>query len=402
VRSWITSLLLVALVACSPTAPATSQPPSNSTPAAGGAAAQPTSAPANGSTYAFGVLVPLTGPAASIGTDFRQGLDMAVDEINASGGAAGMRLEPNVQDHKGTAQGGVEAMNQLVNIARVPFVISTFSSVTLAAQPIAAQNSVVLVNVGGTDSTLLEKPWLYDNQVMAPHLMPPLAQLAWDEGKRNAALLTSNDAYGDGSRKAFRDAWEKLGGKIVGDELFAIGATDFSAQLTKLKAANPDLVMAVAVGEPQGLILKQARALGLQADFMGPLATDDLIRVGGPAAEGFIDSGIAVDPNTQDAQAKRFLEGFKQRYGKDAYWGNGTMYEAVYLLRDLVTEVVKEGGDPQSGQALLKALQGHPEFHNFLAGGTVRFTDDHSVDRTLANRKVVNGQFQVFKIAASS
>jgi hypothetical protein len=60
--------------------------------------------------------------------------------------------------------------------------------------------------------------------------------------------------------------------------------------------------------------------------------------------------------------------------------------------------VVKSGGDPRSGDALLKALQAHPEFHNYLAGGTVKFAADQSVDRELAIRRVVNGKFEVQKL----
>ena len=116
-----------------------------------------------------------------------------------------MTLEANVQDHKASAQGGVAAMNQLVNIARVPYVISSFSSPTLASQPIAEQNKVLLVNSGGTDLSLLNKPYLYNNQVMSHNLVPPLARFAWDNGHRRAAMLSNNDAYGDGNRKVFRE-----------------------------------------------------------------------------------------------------------------------------------------------------------------------------------------------------
>src|SRR5947209_9486019 len=144
-RALLTTLVAwcVLVAAC---APAPAAPAPTTAPAAGPAA----NAPAAAGTFTFGVLLPLTGPAASIGTINRNGLDMAVDEINQQGGAGGLKLDPNVQDHKGTAQDGVAAMNQLVNIARVPAVLSTFSGPTLAAQPIAAQNKVVLVNSGGT------------------------------------------------------------------------------------------------------------------------------------------------------------------------------------------------------------------------------------------------------------
>ncbi|MFI5266441.1 MAG: ABC transporter substrate-binding protein [Chloroflexota bacterium] len=371
--------------------------PAASGAAAGSASAKPAASGA-GKPYTFGFMVPLTGPAGNIGELFTRGLNMAVDEINGAGGVDGWTLQPNSQDHKGSAQGGTEAMNQLANIAKVPYVMSSFSGPTLAAQPVANQNHMLLLNIGGTDSSLLSKPWLYSNQVMAPHLMPPLAEFSYGEGKRKAAMLSSNDPYGDGSRKAFAPAWQKLGGQIVADEQFPISATDFTAQLTKIKAANPDVLMTVAVGQTQGQLVKQARALGLQVEILGPLATADVITYGGDAANGFVDSGIAVDPKTTDPQAKKFLDAYTAKYKADAEWDIGTPYEGTYLLRDLIDEVVKSGGDPRSGDALLKALQAHPEFHNYLAGGTVKFAADQSVDRTLAIRRVVNGKFEVQKL----
>ncbi len=349
-------------------------------------------------SYTFGVMIPLTGPPANIGAEFKRSVDLGVEVINAAGGVDGWTLEPSYQDNKGTAQGGTESMNQLANITKVPFSITSFSGSTLAAQPMAAQDHVLLVNSGATDSNLLSKPWLYNDQAMAPQLMPPLAAYAYGEGKRKVAILVSNDPYGDGSQKAFAPEWQKLGGQIVDSETFPLNATDFSAQLTKIKNANADVVMQVAVGATQGQLLKQTRALGIQTEVIGPLGTSDTIKLGGDAANGFVDSSIAVDPSTTDAGAKAFFDAYRKKYSTEPEWNDGTPFEVVYLLRDLIDASTKAGTDPRSGDALLKALQAHPEFHNYLAGGTVKFNAQQSVDRALAIRKVVNGQFQTIKV----
>ena len=158
-------------------------------------------------TFTFGAMFPLSGPAAEIGEEFKRGLDMAIDDVNSKGGIDGWQLKSVVVDHKGTALGGAQAMNQLVNLDKVPFVLTTFTGVALTAQPIAAQNSVLLMNVGGTSNNLLGKPWLYNDQVMGDPLNQPLAQYSYDNRARTAALLASGssavDALDGGYRLAF-------------------------------------------------------------------------------------------------------------------------------------------------------------------------------------------------------
>lgn len=349
-------------------------------------------------TYSFGAMFPLTGPASEIGVLFERGLNMAVDGINAKGGVDGWMLKAIAVDHKGTAQAGVMAMNQLVNLYHVPYVLTSFASVTLAAQPMAAQNHVLLLNVGGTSNNLLDKPWLYNDQLMGTALNEPLATYLHGRGLSTAALLTSDDAYGRDQGNAFTKAWSGLGGKVVVSDTFPLKTTDFTPQLEKIRAANPQVLYIVAVGDTQGLLAKQARALGIKAQLVGPLATTGLIKVAGAAANGFIDSGIAVDPNTSDPRAKAFLTAYKKKYGSYPLWDSGTPYEAVHLLASLIHDVVATGGNPRNGADLLKALKKHPSFQNYLSGGEVRFLKDHGAVRAVAIQQIKDGKFVTLKM----
>jgi branched-chain amino acid transport system substrate-binding protein len=367
---------------------------------AGNVRPAPAQAQTNAKVYTFGAMFPLSGPAAEIGTEFERGLNLAIDDINGKGGVDGWKLQPVVADHKGTALGGAQAMNQLVNLDKVPFVLTTFTGIALTAQPIAAQNSVVLMNIGGTSNNLLDKAWLYNDQVMGDPLNIPLAQYAWDKGARTAALLTSEDAYGKDDGIAFTTAFQKLGGKIVASETFPLTTTDFTAQLTKIQAAKPDVMYVVAVGDTQGLLVKQARALNIKAPLVGPLATQGLITLGGPAAEGFVGSGIAVDPDTKDPAARAFLGAYKTKYTGIPEWDVGTPYEAVHYLAALIHDVVKAGGDPRSGAALQKAIEARPSFQNYLSGGQVKLLADHGSVRTLQLQQVKDGKFATIKVIA--
>jgi branched-chain amino acid transport system substrate-binding protein len=346
-----------------------------------------------GKIYTFGALFPMTGPGAEIGQDQLHGMELAVDDVNARGGVAGWKLKGIVVDHKGTAAGGVQAMNQLVNLEKVPFVITGFAGVTLAAQPIAAQNQVVMMNIGGTSINLLDKPWLYNDQVIGESLNQPLAQYAWDHGIRTVAVLVSEDPLGKDNAALFVADFQKLGGRIVANETFPVNNSDFSPQLTKIRAANPQGLYNIAVGDTSGLLVKQARANDFKGLFFGPLAVPNLFQVGGKAAEGFVTTSMAVDFTSKSREVQRFLATFKAKYGNEPTWVSGTPYEAVLYLTTLINEVARSGGDPRNGGALLKALESRPAFPNVLSGGQVVLQKDHGSIRAVALSEVRDGKF---------
>jgi branched-chain amino acid transport system substrate-binding protein len=353
-------------------------------------------------TYTFGAMYPMTGPGAEIGQDQQRGSDLAVEEINARGGVAGWKLRAIVADHRGVAAGGVQAMNQLVNLEKVPYVLTGFAGVTLAAQPIAAQNQVVLLNIGGTSLGLLDKPWLYNNQLIGEPLNAPLAQYVWSKGIRTVGMLVSEDPLGKDNAAIFAADFTKLGGKIVVSETFPVGSTDFSPQLAKIKAAGAQGFFSIGAGDPQGLMVKQARANDFKGLIFGTLGNTNLYSMAGAAAEGFITTGISVDYENRDRGVQHFLSSYKAKYGKTADWVPGTPYEGVMYLAQLIEDVARAGGDPRSGAALLKALEARPSFANILSGGRVTFRKDHGCTRAVALTEIKNGKFTTIKVITPS
>lgn len=349
-------------------------------------------------TFTFGAMFPMTGPGAEIGQDQLHGMQLGVDDINGRGGVAGWQLKGTVVDHKGNAAGGVQAMNQLANLEKVPYVLTGFAGVTLAAQPIAAQNQILLINIGGTSINLLDKPWLYNDQLIGEPLNAPLAQYVWDKGIRSVGILVSEDPLGKDNAALFAADFTKRGGKIVANETFPVGSSDFSGQLAKIRAGNPQGLYNVAAGDTQGLIVKQARANDIKGLLFGALANSNLYQTGGPAAEGFVTTMLAVDYTSKDANVQHFLSGYKAKYNATPDWSQGTPYEGVILLSNLIREVTRKGGDPRSGAALMAALEANPSFPNCLSGGQVRFRKDHGCTRAVAVSEVRGEHFVPIKV----
>jgi branched-chain amino acid transport system substrate-binding protein len=368
---------------------------------AAGALAPPAFAQA-AKTYTFGAMYPMTGPGAEIGLEQSQGSDLAVDDINARGGVAGWKLKCVVVDHKGVAAGGVQAMNQLVNLEKVPYVLTGFAGVTLAAQPIAAQNQVVLLNIGGTSTNLLDKPWLYNDQLIGEPLNGPLAQYLLEHNIKSAAMLVSEDPLGKDNAALFAADFTKRGGKIVASETFPVGAGDFSAQLAKIRAANPQAIYNIAAGDPQGQLVKQARASDFKGLLCGALANPNLPQTGGPASEGFVTTALAIDWSSKNRNVQHFYSGFKQKFNREPDWDQGTTYEGVMLLAKLIAAVAKDGKDPRSGAALLAALEADPTFPNYLSGGTVILRKDHGCSRAVAVSELRGGKFHPIRVITPS
>jgi branched-chain amino acid transport system substrate-binding protein len=390
VRALALALSMVLLAACGDSGDKSSGASDNKT--------DPTTA--TGGTFKFGVMLPLTGQGSGIGESFRRGIELAVKDINAGGGAGGMQLEPVYQDHLGTAEGGASAANKLINLDKLPYVIASFSSVVLATAPVAARSKVLVINAGGSDERLLNLPYVYNNQMMAKDLQAPLLKYVMAKtGAKTAALITSDDAYGVSGRKTYKDLWPSLGGgEIVADEVYALAATDMTPQLEKIKSKNPDVVLMIATGGQAGVIVKQARSLGLKSTIAAPLLVDALLTVAGPDANGVIDSGMAVDPAATSPEAKKFLAAYTAAHNAAPDWLPCTMGESVYLLEQLLDSVTKAKGDPKSGEVLMAALEKKPTFANRCANGEKTFQKDHSLDAAVAIRQVVNGKFTIDKI----
>jgi branched-chain amino acid transport system substrate-binding protein len=343
-------------------------------------------------------MLPLTGPAAPIGEVLRRGVELAVDDINEAGGAGGMQLRPLFEDNKGTAEGGAAAANKLVNLEKVPYIVSSISSSTLATMPIAARSQVVVVNNGGSDPALLDQPFLYNNQIMNDELIPPMIEELRRAGFTKAALMTVEDPYGQSGREIYKSEWRDAGGEIVADEVYQATSTDLSAQLRNIKAADPDVILVMATGSPFGTIAKQARAAGIDAQIAGPLGSAGLIATGGEAAEGVLDISRAVDPAATGPEASAYISLYRETYGEDPNWESCVTAESVYILADLIAQVEDSGGDPRSGAELDEAMAKADSFPNRCVDGEITFLDNKSIVTPIALRRIEGGAFVNQKI----
>ncbi|MBI2202311.1 MAG: amino acid ABC transporter substrate-binding protein [Candidatus Rokubacteria bacterium] len=317
-------------------------------------------APAAGGTLKVGMILAMTGPGAFYGQVMSRGAGLAVEQINKAGGVDGWKLELLVEDHKsGDADAAVTGGRKLLDVDKVPVILTSYSAPTLAIQPLAVEKKILLLNGGGVGSALVGKPALYNTRMLSSQTAPFIVQ--WAVQKMNAkriATLFWNDAAGQGVNAAVKATCARLGCQVVAEEPHDIGAKTYSAQLARIKARRPDVLALGNFGDDVGYAVNQARALGITGPIVGIEWTPNAQKIGGDAMQGYTIAVDRFDPAGGDQNTKRFVEGYQARHGGVPEFYAANYYEHVqHVLRPLIQRIVKRGGTPTEPGALLAEMQ---------------------------------------------
>ncbi|HLO10153.1 MAG TPA: ABC transporter substrate-binding protein, partial [Desulfobacteria bacterium] len=213
-----------------------------------------------------GVLLPLTGAQAKFGEIEKRSFEMAAQEINAKGGVNGKKIELLFEDDTGKPDVGRSGVEKLISREKVSVITGGYSSsVTAAAAPVAQQFKVPFVICTGSADDVTEKGYEYVFRVNPPASEYPNAIKSFLQGVakdvKTVALLYENSAFGQSSSKSFEEDAKELGLKIVVKEGYQAGAIDFKPILTKVKAANPDMIYMVSYVMDASLLMRQSKEL---------------------------------------------------------------------------------------------------------------------------------------------
>lgn len=334
----------------------------------------------------IGCITPLSGDYHQYGDRVRKGADLALEEINAAGGVDGKKLGVVYEDDQLNAKLGVNAINKLITVDKVPVILGAFgSSVTLAVAPIAEKNKVVLITSSSTADSIKDAgEYIFRNVPTNQKQGADQAQFAYEElGARKAAILYINNDYGTTLRDSFRGKFRQLGGEITSEDGHNEKNTDFRTMLQKAAAKNPDVLYVPSHDQETGLLLKQAKELGIKLPVIGcdGSITKTLIEVAQDAAEGSIYSSFGWNQEFEDK--------FKKKYGEnpDAY--AATSYDAVYII----AEAIRKGG--YTGPGIQKAML---QLKNFPGvSGLTTFDEFGEVNKPYHQFVVRKGEFVLYR-----
>jgi branched-chain amino acid transport system substrate-binding protein len=304
----------------------------------------------------------LTGTAATFGISTRNGVDMAIAEVNAAGGVLGKQVRVIVEDDQGKPEEAQTVVTKLITSNKVVAILGEVaSSRTLAAAPVAQQNGIPMITPSSTNTAVTEVgDYIFRVCYIDPFQGYVMAKFAASTLKltKVAILRDIKNDYSVGLADVFIERFKEMGGSITSDQSYSEGDTDFSAQLTSIKASNPQAVFVPGYYTEVGLIARQAKSLGLNVPLLGGDGWDSpkLTEIGGPALNGsYFSNHYSVDDPKPEIQ--KFVSDYRAKYGEtpDALAGLG--YDAAKVLFDAMTRA--NSTDPKAVRDALAQTKGY-------------------------------------------
>jgi branched-chain amino acid transport system substrate-binding protein len=344
-------------------------------------------------TIKIGVPVPLSGSYASAGTDIFDGAQLAADKINAAGGVLGKKIELIKEDDACDAQTAAQAAQKLVGAGVVAVAGGYCSSAALPELNVFHRSSPPLPFVldSSTNPQLTEQG--FDNVFRTigrdDEQGPFVANfIAKDLHAKRAAVINDNTTYAKGLADSTVAALTKQGVEVVFNDAITPGQQDYSPTLTRVSSLKPDVIYYTGYFSEAGLLVKEARQLGLKVTFMGGDATNDptLITTAGPAAEGMI---ISTAPLPQFlAGAKEYVDSYTKAYGHGPGPYSVYEYDAVGVTARAIADA--KSTNPADITAALHKIK---DYRGLT--GTINF--DKKGDRTRAVYITITVKDKAFK-----
>jgi branched-chain amino acid transport system substrate-binding protein len=309
----------------------------------------------------LGAAEALSGPAGQYGQSIRNGLELAVEEINTSGSLKGNKLVLLVEDEQGKKEQAIDVFKKLIFQDKVLMLFGpTLSNSAQAADPIAQAAKVVVFGTSNTaDGITSIGDYVFRNSVTEADVLPETLRVATKHAgiKKVAVMYGNDDVFTKSGYDAFKKALETLKIPVTTTETFAKGDVDFKAQLTKIKASGADAIVLSALIAEGAPIMVQARQLGIDLPFIGgngmnsvkvfDLAKDksDNLWVGSPWALG-----------SQSKENQHFVVAYTQKYKSAPDQFGAQAYDAVAIVAKALGKIKLSGNLEADRQALREAL----------------------------------------------
>lgn len=344
------------------------------------------------------VVGPMTGGSAEYGESMREGVQMAVDEINNAGGVLGRRLVFKVEDDQGNPNQAVSIANKIITEPNVTAIIgSFFTSCTMAAGPIYQREGIPTIAIASTHPDVPKiGDFIFRINPTNTHQGSGIINFAVERlGFKRLAILYVEDDYGRGIFEVAQEAANNHGIDVVYSASFPVsGEVDFTALLTSAKGANPDALVLFTFYTHAAQIVRQMALVGFEVPVAGAdgLTQPGFLEVGGQYAEG---TYIATwfHPESDFPETMQYVKAYKARFNKAPDSWSTFTYDAVMVLAEAIE---------RAGTTDHNAVRDEIARTDGYVGptGVTTFDEDGAPDVTLKKLlfiQVKDGKFELIK-----
>lgn len=291
----------------------------------------------------IGVVVPLSGNGATIGSYSKEGVQLAVDEINSKGGLLGKQIEIEVQDSKSDPKEGVNIIKNMMSEKQKPFMIySIISGVTMAIRPETESNKMILMAAVGTDKFIPNSSYTIRSYVSATTIGKHIAPFIRDSLKvKTVSIFYANNEYSTSVKNSVEQKCLELGLAVQFAQPFDEKTPDYKSLVAANINENTKCIFIDGIGNGMGSMIKQIRENG----YKGLIVSDPIIKfpdvmtAAGDAINGIYYMDFAYDEASADPATKAFVEAFKAKFNSTPANFAVISYEGMRLLLEKINEI---------------------------------------------------------------
>jgi len=339
-----------------------------------------------------GAVFPFSGSLSYFGPYLQRGFDIAVSEINGDGGINGHKLAVIYEDSQSATAQGITAYNKLSGVNDIHTIFVTISGPTLGIAPLAEKNHDLLFNVGSASPKISEAgDYVFRHNLLPDDEASFLANSICNKfNYKEIVVLYANTEAGVAYKNLFEKDYLPCG-TIKAEETYDISASDFRTQLSKIRQANTRAVLLISYTQEAGLILNQAKELGLNVQWFDVYAVEGptLIATAGKNADGLIYTHFFAENNSKEYQD--FKNKFVAAYGVEPEFNSVLAYDSMKVL----AKAMKQCTNPEDAVCIKNELYKTQNF--FGLTGPISFDANGDTRKTVILKTVKDGKFVPYK-----
>lgn len=294
-------------------------------------------------TIKIGVIIPLSGNGATIGSDTKNGVQMAIDEMNANGGLMGKKIEIEIQDSKSDPKEGVNIIKNLLSEKQKPFMVySIISGVSMAIRPETEKNKVILMSAVGTDKFIANSNYTIRNYLSATTIGSHIVPFIKDSLKvKTLSIFYANNEYSTSVKISVEKKCSDVGLSIQFSQPFDEKIPDYKSLIAASINKETGCIFIDGIGNGMGSMIKQIRESG----YTGLIVSDpiikfpDVITAAGDAIKGIPFMDIPYDVDSSDPNTKAFVKSFKEKFNSNPENFAVISYQGVKMVLEKINEI---------------------------------------------------------------